>query len=243
MGSGIILGGNWAYEELGWGGFWAWDPVENGSLIPWLTGTALIHCLMGWRYRGVLKRTTIALAVATFTLCNFATFLTRSGIFSSLHAFSRSPIGWAFLVSMVLLTLFGTAALAAQWARFVPDRPIRSIWSRESMIVTGSLGLLLLSVVTLVGTLTVPLSDLLLGRKIVVGMAFFNNAAMPIGLLLLGLQCCDAAPALGSWLPPSSNGVCWRGAPWWDCSPDHWPLPQVNGTSLRSSSWAAPDSR
>ena len=107
LGTGIILGGNWAYEELGWGGYWAWDPVENGSLIPWLTGTALIHCLMGWHYRGVLKRTTIALALATFTLCNFATFLTRSGIFSSLHAFSRSPIGWAFLVMMIGLAFSG----------------------------------------------------------------------------------------------------------------------------------------
>jgi cytochrome c-type biogenesis protein CcmF len=196
LGSGIILGGNWAYEELGWGGYWAWDPVENGSLIPWLTGTALIHCLMGWHDRGVLKRTTIALSVATFTFCNFATFLTRSGIFSSLHAFSRSPIGWAFLAMMIVLLLVGAVALIAQRARFIPDRPIRSIWSRESLIVTGGVGLLLLSLVTIVGTLMVPLSDLLLGHKIVVGMAFFNNVAMPIGLLLL---CSSAATPLLRW--------------------------------------------
>ena len=193
---GDNLGGNWAYEELGWGGYWAWDPVENGSLIPWLTGTALLHCLLGWHYRGVLKRTTIALCVATFTLCNFATFLTRSGIFSSLHAFSRSRIGWAFLAMMIVLLLAGAVALVAQRARFVPDRPIRSLWSRESWIVTGSLGLLLLSLVTIVGTLMVPLSDLLLGHKLVVGMAFFNNVAMPIGLLLL---CGSAVTPLLRW--------------------------------------------
>ncbi len=201
LGTGIILGGNWAYEELGWGGYWAWDPVENGSLIPWLTGTALIHCLMGWQYRGVLKRTTIALALATFTLCNFATFLTRSGIFSSLHAFSRSPIGWAFLAVMIGLTVFGALALFAQRVRFASDRPIRSIWSRESLIVITSFGLLILTSVTMVGTLMVPLSDLLFGHKIVVGMAFFNNVLIPIGLMLLCTS--GAAPLLRWGVAPS----------------------------------------
>ncbi|MHB8971070.1 MAG: heme lyase CcmF/NrfE family subunit [Pirellulaceae bacterium] len=196
LGTGIILGGNWAYEELGWGGYWAWDPVENGSLIPWLTGTALIHCLMGWQYRGVLKRASIALAVATFTLCNFATFLTRSGIFSSLHAFSRSPIGWAFLVVMIGLTMYGTVAIFAQRVRFAPDRSIRSVWSRESLIVIANCGLLLLTAVTIVGTLMVPLSDLLLGHKIVVGLAFFNNVLIPIGLMLL---CTNGAVPLLRW--------------------------------------------
>ncbi|MHB0959396.1 MAG: heme lyase CcmF/NrfE family subunit [Pirellulaceae bacterium] len=201
LGTGILLGGNWAYEELGWGGYWAWDPVENGSLLPWLTGTGLLHCLMGWQYRGVLKRATIALAVATFTLCNFATFLTRSGIFSSLHAFSRSPIGWAFLLVMLGLTIFGAIALLAHRRRFAPDRPIGSIWSRESLIVTANCALLLLAAVTLVGTLMVPLSDLLLGHKIVVGMAFFNNVLMPIGLLLLCTS--GAAPLLRWGVAPS----------------------------------------
>lgn len=201
LGAGIILGGNWAYEELGWGGYWAWDPVENGSLLPWLTGTALIHALMGWHYRGVLKRTTIVFALTTFTLCNFATFLTRSGLFSSLHAFSRSPIGWAFLVMMLLLSLGGAMLLYRERARLAPDRTIRSVWSREAWIAMGALGLLLLAVVTLAGTLMVPLSDLFLNQKIVVGMAFFNNVFLPIGLLLLGAG--GAAPLLRWGTPPS----------------------------------------
>ncbi len=103
LGGGILLGAYWSYEELGWGGYWAWDPVENGSLIPWLIGSAFIHTLMTWQFRGMLKTTCVALAIAVFGMCNFATFLTRSGIFSSLHAFSQSPIGWLFLGLMVAL--------------------------------------------------------------------------------------------------------------------------------------------
>ena len=91
LGAGILLGGLWAYEELGWGGYWGWDPVENGSLMPWLTGTALIHGLLGWQHRGVLKKTVVLLAIVTFGLCNFATFLTRSGIFSSLTPSASRP--------------------------------------------------------------------------------------------------------------------------------------------------------
>ena len=114
LGGGILLGAEWAYEQLGWGGYWAWDPVENGSLMPWLTGTALIHGLMTWR-QGAFKKTTLFLAIATFGLCNFATFLTRSGIFSSLHAFSQSPIGWMFLFWIAAFAAGGTRAdLAAE---------------------------------------------------------------------------------------------------------------------------------
>ena len=126
------LGADWAYEELGWGGYWAWDPVENGSLMPWLTGTALIHGLMTWR-QAALKKTTLFLAIATFGLCNFATFLTRSGIFSSLHAFSQSPIGWMFLAWIAALgggrdgadLCGGRAALRA-------EQPLAALWSREA---------------------------------------------------------------------------------------------------------------
>jgi cytochrome c-type biogenesis protein CcmF len=97
LGVGLLLGAQWAYQELGWGGYWGWDPVENGSLLPWLTGTAFIHCMLAWRHRDALKKSAVSLAIVTFGLCNFATFLTRSGIFSSVHAFSESPIGWMFL--------------------------------------------------------------------------------------------------------------------------------------------------
>jgi cytochrome c-type biogenesis protein CcmF len=185
LGAGILLGALWAYEELGWGGYWGWDPVENGSLIPWLTGSALIHALMTWRYCGILKKTALALAIATFGMCNFATFLTRSGVFSSVHAFSNSPIGWMFLAFMVVLATGGAALIAWRRGELAPDRPIRSLWSREAIIVGSTLLLLLLATVTTVGTLTVPLSDILIGRKIAVGPAFYNNVLIPTGLLLL----------------------------------------------------------
>ncbi len=111
LGVGLLLGAHWAYQELGWGGYWGWDPVENGSLLPWLTGTALIHGLMSWRHHRSLKKTAISLAIITFGLCNFATFLTRSGIFSSVHAFSESPIGWMFLGLMGVLLGGGATML------------------------------------------------------------------------------------------------------------------------------------
>lgn len=185
LGSGILLGAQWAYEELGWGGYWAWDPVENGSLIPWLTGTAFLHALMTWRHRGLMKKTAVGLAIATFTLCNFATFLTRSGIFSSLHAFSQSSIGWLFFALMVLLSTGGGLLVFLRRADLAAENPISALLSREAMIWLSTVALLLLAVVTGLGTIFAALSEVLVGHKIVVGPPFYNNALLPIGLLLL----------------------------------------------------------
>lgn len=185
LAAGLLLGANWAYQELGWGGYWGWDPVENGSLIPWLTGTALIHCLMTWRHRGCLKKTTVSLAFVTFGLCNFATFLTRSGIFSSVHAFSQSPIGWMFLGLMAVLLLGGGALVLRRWRQLAPERPMGSIWARESLALVSVFLLLMLASVVFVGTLYTPLSSLLVGRMVQIGPAFYNNVLMPTGLLLL----------------------------------------------------------
>jgi cytochrome c-type biogenesis protein CcmF len=196
LGSGILLGAQWAYEVLGWGGYWSWDPVENGSLVPWLTGTALIHCLMAWKCAGVLKRTALGLALATFGLCNFATFLTRSGIFGSLHEFSRSPIGWLFLALMLAIALGGIALMVWRRSMLVPQRRISSIGSREAMICLGVLALVLLAVAALAGTTAAPLSRILLGRTIVVGQPFYNNVLVPTGLCLLAAM---AAVPLLRW--------------------------------------------
>ncbi|MHB1037927.1 MAG: heme lyase CcmF/NrfE family subunit [Pirellulales bacterium] len=185
LGVGILWGAEWAYEELGWGGYWAWDPIENGSLIPWLTGTALVHCLMSWRHVGALKKTAMALAIATFGLCNFATFLTRSGIFSSLHAFSQSPIGWMFLAQMVVLAVGGGVLIVRRRALLTPQRPISSVLSREAFVLLSTMAILLLATVMLVGTILGPLSSFLPGPKITVGEAFYNNVLIPTGLVLL----------------------------------------------------------
>ncbi len=185
LGAGILLGAEWAYEELGWGGYWGWDPVENGSLIPWLLGTAFIHTMMTWRRRGIMKKTTVALAIATFAMCNFATFLTRSGIFSSLHAFSQSPIGWLFLALMLVLALAGGILIYQRRKELAPENQITSAMSREAMVAMTTVALLLLATVTCLGTLSVALSDALVGTKITVGPPFYNNVLAPTGLLIL----------------------------------------------------------
>jgi cytochrome c-type biogenesis protein CcmF len=184
-GAGILLGGFWAYEELGWGGYWSWDPVENGSLLPWLMGTALIHATMVWRSRGMFKKTTISLAIATFALCNFAAFITRSGFFSSLHAFNQSPLGWMFLVLMASVVLGGSLLLVRQRTTLSPERPLSSVWARESWIGIFIFLLIFLTLLTFMGTIIAPLSGILWGKKIIVENAYYNNALIPIGLLLL----------------------------------------------------------
>lgn len=186
LGTGLFLGADWAYQELGWGGYWGWDPVENGSLIPWLTGTALVHCLMAWRHRGCLKKMAVSLAIVTFGLCNFATFLTRSGIFSSVHAFSQSPIGWMFLGLMALLVVGGIALVIYRRRELATDRPIGSVLSREALVLASTYLLLLFTFVVLVGTLYVPLSTMIVGRTVQIGPSFYNNVLMPVGILLLG---------------------------------------------------------
>jgi cytochrome c-type biogenesis protein CcmF len=187
LGAGLLLGAHWAYQELGWGGYWGWDPVENGSLLPWLTGTALIHSLMVWRHRGALKKTALSLAVITFALCNFATFLTRSGIFSSVHAFSESPIGWLFLGLMSALLIGGGVALLQRRDQLGGKRLIHSLWARETLVCLSMFLLLSLAAVVLVGTLVAPLSKMMVGRMIQVGPEFYNNVLPPIGLGLLAM--------------------------------------------------------
>jgi cytochrome c-type biogenesis protein CcmF len=183
--AGLLLGAHWAYEELGWGGYWGWDPVENGSLLPWLTGSALIHCLMAWRHRNCLKKLAVGLAVLTFGLCHFATFLTRSGIFSSVHAFSSSPIGWMFLGLMAVLLIGGTGLIIWRRSQLTPERVARSLLARETLILVSTFLLLLLALVVMAGTLVGPLSSIFLGRTLVVEPPFYNNVLIPLGLLLL----------------------------------------------------------
>jgi cytochrome c-type biogenesis protein CcmF len=184
LGAGILLGAEWAYEQLGWGGYWAWDPVENGSLMPWLAGTALIHGLMTWR-QGSFKKTTLFLAIATFGLCNFATFLTRSGVFSSLHAFSQSPIGWMFLVWIAAFVVAGTILILRRKNQLKAEKPLATLWSREAFVLLGIVALMLLTIVTLLGTLAGAISGLFSAARITVGLAFYNNVLIPTGLVLL----------------------------------------------------------
>ncbi|MCA9217311.1 MAG: cytochrome c biogenesis protein CcsA [Planctomycetales bacterium] len=185
LGSGILIGARWAYGELGWGGYWSWDPVENGSLAPWLIGTAAVHTLMAWRRCGMFKKSACALVVSAFGLCSFSTFLTRSGIFSSLHAFSQSPIGWLFLGMMIGVAILGIALIYLQRARLAPRRALRTVWCLEAMVAVSALALVALTAVICGGTLSTAISDVAFGRKITVGLAFYNNALIPTGLVVL----------------------------------------------------------
>jgi cytochrome c-type biogenesis protein CcmF len=205
QGVGILVGAYWAYEELGWGGYWNWDPVENGSLIPWLTATALIHAAMVYRQRGALKRTTVLLTVTTFAACNFAAFLTRSGIFSSLHAFSQSPIGWMFLLLIIALSVGTAAFLVRRRVALASDNPVSALFAREGVVTASVFVLILLTAAVFFGTVSMPLSQIFCPQKVLVGAGFYNGALIPTSLLLLVAMA--AAPLLRWGAPPETKQV------------------------------------
>jgi cytochrome c-type biogenesis protein CcmF len=159
--------------------------VENGSLIPWLLGTAFLHAALAWRSRGIFKKTAIALAIATFACCNFAAFITRSGFFSSLHAFNQSPLGAMFLVLMAVIAIGGASLLLWRRAAYAGDRSLTSFWSRESWTAIFIVIMVLSAALVAIGTLVAPVSGILVGRRIAMEAAFYNKAMLPIGLLLV----------------------------------------------------------
>ena len=185
--TGILLGAGWAYAVLGWGGYWGWDPVENASLLPWITATAFLHSVMMQEKKGMMKVWNMVLVSATFFLCIFGTSLTRTGLVSSVHAFAQSPIG---------PYLFGFLAIGiAITAYFIFDRldylkseaPLESVVSRESAFLFNNLILLASCFAILWGTLFPVISEAVTGEKISVDAPFFNRVNIPIGLFLLFL--------------------------------------------------------
>jgi len=187
QGAGILLGAHWAYAVLGWGGYWMWDPVENASLMPWLTGTAFLHSVMMQEKRGMMRVWNVWLVFITFMLTIFGTFLTGSGIVSSVHAFAQSNIGPWFtsFIGLVLVVCF-----AAYWKNrdyLRSDNTLDSLVSRESSFLFNNLILLVACVAVISGTLFPVLSEWVRGTKISVGAPFFNKINLPIGLFLLFL--------------------------------------------------------
>ncbi len=187
LGIGILLGAQWAYVELGWGGYWAWDPVENASLIPWLAGTAFLHSVMVQEKRGMLKTWNMILIVLTFTLCVFGTFLTRSGVVSSVHAFGGSNLG-PFFIGFMLLTLgFSFALIRLRRPMLQDEREFESLFSRESSFLLNNLILMGAAFAVFWGTVYPVISELISGHKVTVAPSFFNQIMTPIGLILLAL--------------------------------------------------------
>ena len=184
---GVMLGGWWAYQELGWGGYWAWDPVENASFMPWLAGTALLHSVMIQEKKDMLKVWNMVLIIITFTLCIFGTFLTRSGVMSSVHSFTASSLGPIFLgfVFFILVVSFGLMSRRMQLLR--SKKRIESFSSRESGFLFNNVVFIVMCFAVLWGTLFPVISEAIRGTKITVGAPFFNQINIPIGLVLLCL--------------------------------------------------------
>jgi cytochrome c-type biogenesis protein CcmF len=184
---GILLGAHWAYAVLGWGGYWAWDPVENASLLPWLTGTAFLHSVMMQEKRGMMKVWNVWLVFITFMLCILGTMLTRSGVVSSVHAFAQSSIGSWFLGFLAVIFLVCSAAYLHNRDYLKSENQLDSVVSRESSFLFNNLVLLVSCIAVVSGTLFPVFSEWISGSRISVGAPFFNKVNIPLGLLLLFL--------------------------------------------------------
>ena len=191
---GIVLGAWWSYEVLGWGGYWAWDPVENASLLPWLTATAFIHSVIVQERRGMLRVWNLSLIISTFCLTILGTFLTRSGVINSVHAFTQSDIGPFLLVFLGLCAAVGIGLIAWRGDRLRSPGRIDSPVSRESAFLVNNLLFAALALVVLLGTVYPLLAEALQNKQVSVGEPYFDRMATPIGIALLFLMA--VAPAL-----------------------------------------------
>ena len=188
LASGLILGGQWAYEELGWGGFWAWDPVENAALMPWLTGTAFLHSVMIQEKRNMLKIWNVVLIITTFGLTIIGTFLTRSGIINSVHSFTQSEIGPAFLIYLALVLIAGFALLFKRIQMLESEYKIESVLCRENVFVAQNILLVGIAFTVLLGTTFPLLAEAVRGTKLSIQAPFFNTITAPMGYALLILM-------------------------------------------------------
>ena len=213
---GITLGMWWAYVELGWGGYWAWDPVENASFLPWLTMTAFLHSVMIQEKRGMLKRWNFGLIIGSFLLSIFGTFITRSGVIASVHSFTQSNVGYFFLGFLVVAAVLAYTLLQTRWGLLQAEVQLESVLSREAAFLFNNLLFVGIAFSVLWGTLFPILSELVRGTKITVGAPFFNRVNVPLGLLLLGLtgigpliawRKASAANLRRQFVAPTSAGV------------------------------------
>src|ERR1700740_1513821 len=201
---GIFLGMHWAYAVLGWGGYWGWDPVENASLMPWLTGTAFLHSVMMQEKRGMMRVWNVWLVFITFMLCMLGTSLTRSGAVNSVHAFAESNIGrwfWSFLLIIVIVCL---AAYFKNRDYLKSENQLDSMVSRESSFLFNNLILLVSCIAVLSGTLFPVFSEWFSGNKVTVGAPFYNRVAIPVGLMLMFLT--GVGPLL-AWRKTSTDSM------------------------------------
>ena len=193
---GLVLGSRWAYDVLGWGGYWGWDPVEVSALMPWLTGTAFLHSSLLQEKRGIFKQWSAALIILTFCLVILGTFLTRSGLLSSVHAFSNSPIGPYYFVFTALVLISSVILLGIRWSKLKTPFEARSYFSRESLFVLNNLLFLAIFLICLIGVFFPILSELVTGQQINVGPEYYKKATGPLFALLFALM---AVVPLSAW--------------------------------------------
>ena len=187
LSSGIMLGGWWAYQELGWGGYWAWDPVENASFMPWLTGTAFLHSIIIQEKKNMLRVWNTILIMLTFALTIFGTFLTRSGVMSSVHSFTESSLGPIFLGFVAIIITVCAVLIFHGLPNLKSNKRIESLTSRESGFLFNNVVFVTMCFAVFWGTIFPVISEAVRGTKITVGPPFFNQVNVPIGLLLLML--------------------------------------------------------
>ena len=185
LGIGLLLGSRWSYEELGWGGYWGWDPVENAALMPWLVGTAFLHSVMVQEKRGMLKVWNVSLICGTFSLCLLGTFLVRSGVLQSIHAFGASTVGGPLLGLIAVVAVGSTVLIVSRLDQLRPERRIDSLLSRESIFLVNNLLLVGLAVVIFWGTFFPLISEFFTGEKHSLAAPWFNRYVTPIGVLLV----------------------------------------------------------
>jgi cytochrome c-type biogenesis protein CcmF len=188
LGIGILIGARWSWSELGWGGYWAWDPVENASLMPWLTGTAFIHSIMMQEKRGMMKVWNASLVLATGVLAILGTFLVRSGILESIHAFGGSTLGMPFLVLIAVLMVGSVVLVASRRADLRSEARLESLLSRESMFVLNNVVLVGLCFVIFWGTFFPLISEAVTGQKSSVGPPWFDRYTVPLAIVLVLLS-------------------------------------------------------
>ena len=185
LGIGMLFGGRWAYEEIGWGGYWAWDPVENASFMPWLTATAFLHSVMVQERRGMFKVWNLVLVIASFALSIFGTFLTRSGIVESVHSFANSDIGYWFLSFVILTAAISAGLIYYRLPSLEAEHRIDSLLSREFSFMLNNLALVAICLVTLFLTLYPPITEYFVGERWTVGIPAYNDVNGKLALLLL----------------------------------------------------------
>jgi len=186
--AGLFLGSLWSYSVLGWGGYWAWDPVENIALLPWLASTAFLHSVMVQERRGMLKVWNLSLIVATFGLTVFGTFLTRGSILSSVHAFAESAVGPLYLGFLLVALCAGFGLIAARSKQLASESSIDRVISREGVFLGNNILLVALTVTVLIGTVFPLINEALTGSKVSVGGPYFDRTAAPVMILLLFLM-------------------------------------------------------